>query len=117
FFGDGASACIIGHTSEEVNGGHFLLGDDQSVVLQGGASEMVWEVGNFGFDLYLSTNIPKLIGQYVPEQINNLFGDDPIDLWAIHPGGRGIIEKLADVYGLSEEQTRPSRTILRDYGN
>jgi len=117
FFGDGASACIVGHASEEGYGGQFLLGDDRSIVLQGGAEEMVWEVGNFGFDLYLSTTIPKLIGQFVPEQITTLCGDEPIDLWAIHPGGRGIIEKLADVYGLSDEQTRPSRTILRDYGN
>ncbi|MFC6331944.1 type III polyketide synthase [Paenibacillus septentrionalis] len=117
FFGDGASACIVGHASEEVSSGHFLLGDDHSVVLQGGAADMVWEVGNFGFDLYLSTTIPKLIGQFVPEQISTLVGNKPVNLWAIHPGGRGIIEKLADVYGLSEEQTRPSHTILRDYGN
>jgi len=117
FFGDGASACIVGHASEKESGGQFLLGDDHSIVLQGGAEDMVWEVGNFGFDLYLSTTIPKLIGQFVPEQIATLCGNEPIDLWAIHPGGRGIIEKLADVYGLSDEQTRPSRTILRDYGN
>ncbi|MFD2117962.1 type III polyketide synthase [Paenibacillus yanchengensis] len=117
FFGDGASACIVGHVSEEVSGNHFLLGDDHSIVLQGGAADMVWEVGNFGFDLFLSTTIPKLIGQFVPEQISTLCGNEPIDLWAIHPGGKGIIEKLADVYELSDEQTRPSRTILRDYGN
>lgn len=117
FFGDGASACIVGHASEEVYGGQFLLGDDRSIVLQGGAADMVWEVGDFGFDLYLSTTIPKLISQFVPEQISTLSGNEPIDLWAIHPGGRGIIEKLADVYELSDEQTRPSRSILRDYGN
>lgn len=117
FFGDGASACIVGQASEDVYSGQFVLGDDRSIVLQGGAAEMVWEVGNFGFDLYLSTTIPKLIGQFVPEQIATLCGNETIDLWAIHPGGRGIIEKLADVYGLSDEQTRPSRTILRDYGN
>jgi len=48
-----------------------------------GAAEMIWEVGNFGFDLYLSTTIPKLTGQFVPEKISTLCGNEPIDLWAI----------------------------------
>jgi len=118
FFGDGASACIIGNAAEHLGTGIFHLGNYQSVLLQGGASEMVWEVGNLGFDLFLSTNIPKLIGEFVPEQVERLIeGGEMPELWAIHPGGKGIIDKLADVYALTEEQTSPSRSVLKQYGN
>lgn len=118
FFGDGASACIIGCPAGPEQTGIFQLGNVHSVLLSDGAEEMVWEVGNYGFDLYLSTNIPKLIGRFVPEQIERLMnGSEKPELWAIHPGGKGIIDTLAEVFGLTDEQTRPSRTVLRNYGN
>ncbi|MGO4542815.1 type III polyketide synthase [Paenibacillus sp. 2TAB19] len=120
FFGDGASACVIGSLEEKLQyaRGVFRLGTDRSVLLSDCADEMVWEVGNFGFDLYLSPNIPKLIGATIPEQIGQLIGENKLpELWAIHPGGKGIIDTLVDSYGLTEEQSRPSRNVLRDFGN
>lgn len=118
FFGDGASACIIGCPAGPDQSGIFELGNDHSILLPDGAEEMVWEVGNYGFDLYLSTNIPKLIGRCVPEHLEQLMnGNEKPELWAIHPGGKGIIDTLAEVFGLTDEQTRPSRTVLRKYGN
>jgi predicted naringenin-chalcone synthase len=117
FFGDGSSACIVGSTGPNHNG-IFQLGNEHSILLPDSAEEMVWEVGNYGFDLYLSTNIPKLVGRFIPEQVEYLIsGGQKPDLWAIHPGGKGIIDTLEEMYGLTDEQTRPSRTVLRDYGN
>ena len=37
--------------------------------------------------------------------------------WAIHPGGRSILDKTEAKLGLSEEQLVPSRETLRQYGN
>ncbi|MCI4656844.1 type III polyketide synthase [Cryobacterium zhongshanensis] len=37
--------------------------------------------------------------------------------WAIHPGGRSILDKTEAKLGLSEAQLVPSRETLRDYGN
>lgn len=117
FFGDGASACVVGSArphDKEI----FRLDQDYSVLLPDYAEEMVWEVGNHGFDLYLSPDIPKLIGRWVPEEIERILnGGAKPDLWAIHPGGRGIVDALQDALGLTDEQTRPSRAILRHYGN
>lgn len=117
FFGDGASACIVGSAGpnhKEI----FQLGEDHSVLLPDSAEEMVWEVGNHGYDLYLSPNIPKLIGRMVPAEVERLLnGEKNADLWAIHPGGRGIVDTLQDLFGLTNEQTRPSLTVLRHYGN
>ncbi|NRF92466.1 type III polyketide synthase [Paenibacillus frigoriresistens] len=117
FFGDGASACIVG-TAEPTHNEIFQLGDIHSVLLPDSAEEMVWEVGNYGFDLYLSPNIPKLIGKFIPEQVERLIsGRQKPEIWAIHPGGKGIIDTLENMFGLTEEQTRPSRAVLNNYGN
>ncbi|MBC7441525.1 MAG: type III polyketide synthase [Ramlibacter sp.] len=37
--------------------------------------------------------------------------------WAIHPGGRSILDKTEAKLGLSEAQLVPSRETLRNYGN
>ncbi|CAM4162138.1 type III polyketide synthase [Paenibacillus alkaliterrae] len=116
FFGDGASACVVAKADSRHK--HvFLLGEQRSVLLPEGAEEMVWEVGNYGFDLYLSPNIPKLIGEWIPQEIERLCGTEKPELWAVHPGGKGIIEVLRDRYALSDEQVAPSLGVLRDIGN
>ena len=40
-----------------------------------------------------------------------------IDDWAVHPGGRSILDRVESQVGLSEAQLAPSRRVLRDYGN
>uniref|UniRef100_A0A0D3FMA4 Chalcone/stilbene synthase C-terminal domain-containing protein n=1 Tax=Oryza barthii TaxID=65489 RepID=A0A0D3FMA4_9ORYZ len=37
--------------------------------------------------------------------------------YAIHPGGRAILDKVEGVRGLRLEKTRASRKVLADYGN
>ncbi|OMF22526.1 type III polyketide synthase [Paenibacillus sp. FSL H8-0548] len=116
FFGDGASACVIG-ASKPHHKPIFQLGQEHSVLLPDCAEEMVWEVGNHGFDLYLSPHIPKLIGEFIPAEVERLCGDERLDLWAIHPGGKGIIDILQSKFKLSDEQAAHSLGVLRDYGN
>lgn len=117
FFGDGASSCVIGHP--ETNHQHYLeLGSGYSVVLPDSTEDMTWEVGNTGFDLFLSPRIPKLLGNHLEEEMSVLLkGDKPPELWAIHPGGRGIVDSVQEVMGLTDEQTKFSRDILRMAGN
>lgn len=117
FFGDGASACVVGQSGigrKEL----FRLGDGQSVLLQDCSEEMIWEVGNTGFDLYLSPQIPKLLGLHLGPEVEQLLnGSELPEIWAIHPGGRGIVDAVQKLYQLSDEQVEYSRSILRDYGN
>ncbi|WP_169088396.1 type III polyketide synthase [Paenibacillus sp. PL91] len=116
FFGDGASACVIG-SAKTHDKPVFQLGQERSVLLPDCAGEMVWEVGNHGFDLYLSPHIPKLIGDFIPAEVEQLCGEEPLELWAIHPGGKGIIDILQSKFGLTDEQTAHSLGVLREYGN
>jgi predicted naringenin-chalcone synthase len=117
FFGDGASACIIG-SADRNRKGLFQLGDGHSVLLPECSEEMIWEVGDYGFDLYLSTNIPKWLGRYLGTEIQLLFDGEPMpSLWAIHPGGRGIVDVVQEMFDLSDDQVEFSRRILHNYGN
>ena len=119
FFGDGAGACVVGRAGPNRKG-VFALGESHTAIMPGTAGEMVWKIGNNGFHLYLSPRIPELIGQFVPSEIEKLWpetGDGPPELWAIHPGGRGIIDILQNAYGLTDAQTRASRSVLRRFGN
>lgn len=116
FFGDGASACVVG-SAKPYHKPIFQLGQERSVLLPDCADEMVWEVGNHGFDLYLSSQIPKLLGDCMPAEVERLCGEDELELWAIHPGGKGIIDILQNRFELTDEQMSHSLGVLRDYGN
>ncbi|WP_135554777.1 type III polyketide synthase [Paenibacillus cymbidii] len=118
FFGDGASACVVGADQLGRKAG-LQLGREHSVLLPDGADEMVWELGDHGFDLYLSPDIPKQLGRLIPHEAAQLLGDAPQlpELWAIHPGGKGIVEEMKRVFGLTEKQVEPSLSVLRRVGN
>ncbi|CAM4380892.1 type III polyketide synthase [Paenibacillus tarimensis] len=121
FFGDGAAACVIGHASgiaASADRGIFQLGDCRTVLFPDSQDEMTWDVGGHGFDLYLSTQIPKLLGRFVPSEVSGLLGDrGRPDFWAIHPGGRGIVDVIQEMLALTDDQVDASRAVLRNYGN
>lgn len=117
FFGDAASASIVG-TPEAKHRDYLSLGTGYSVLLPDSTEDMTWEVADYGYDLYLSPRIPKALGVHLEEELRLLPQGDPFpELWAIHPGGRGIVDSVQEVMNLKQEQTKYSRDILRDYGN
>jgi predicted naringenin-chalcone synthase len=40
-----------------------------------------------------------------------------IDLWAVHPGGRTVLDAVERALGLGGEALTASRSVLRRYGN
>ncbi|WEG14848.1 type III polyketide synthase [Pullulanibacillus sp. KACC 23026] len=116
FFGDGASACVIGEPGKE-NRNYLELGTGYAVLLPDCTGDMTWEVGNHGFDLYLSPRIPKLLAAYLEEELQFLLKGNFPELWAIHPGGKGIVDSVQNVMNLTDQQTHYSREILRTVGN
>src|SRR6185503_19793420 len=47
---------------------------------------------------------------------NHALGD-PKALWAIHPGGRALLDAVRTAFGLTPEQIAPARRVLARYGN
>ena len=116
-FADGAGACIIGAAHDAAHD-QFAIDAMYTALHPDSTNDMVWQVGNYGFSLELSALIPRRLEQAAPAALTNLV-DDPASLqfWAIHPGGRQIVDRLRDVFALAPDQVAPSYDVLRDYGN
>lgn len=117
-FADGGGACLVGKPQEGQRD-IFELGNFYTELTPETESFMVWDIGNNGFTLHLASEIPDSLGQVAPRALQQLFHNEPPDLqfWAIHPGGRAIVDHLTEIFALAPEQIAPSRTVLRDYGN
>lgn len=116
-FGDGASACVVAMPGAGREGA-FALRDACSAMFPESKSMMEWTIGDYGFRLSLSPRIPELITSHTCDAVTEFWGERAAPaLWAIHPGGRGIIDAVQQTFKLADDQTAASRTILRDYGN
>jgi predicted naringenin-chalcone synthase len=91
-----------------------------------GEEAMAWNIGDNGFEMILGTYVPHIIDEHITSALEPLLATDPelaarpyaeLEHWAIHPGGRSILDKVQARLGLSVEQLCPAREVLRDYGN
>ena len=78
---------------------------------------MVWEIGNHGFTLRLSPKIPDHLADVAPTELAKVMQEEWPQFWAIHPGGRAIVDKLQAIFELPDDQLAPTRSVLADYGN
>jgi len=81
---------------------------------------ITWRIGELGFDMHLSGEVPGEIGRALRESGTEVTrGQDPlsIDLWAVHPGGRSILDSVEKGFGLPEDALACSRDILSRFGN
>jgi predicted naringenin-chalcone synthase len=122
-FADGAAACIV--TQQKLNSTddfQFSLKHFYSEYAPAGMEEMVWRIGDFGFDLRLSVEVPNHIRQNVATLMQKLFHkagiiQDDISYYAIHPGGKKILEACEQALELTKEQNEVSYKVLGEYGN
>ncbi|OIH96701.1 type III polyketide synthase [Curtobacterium sp. MCBA15_001] len=113
-FGDGAAAAVVA-----ADGPGLRLDAFATTVVPEGASEMAWNIGDEGFEMILSTAVPKLVGVTVAEAVGPLLDGPAADVpvWAVHPGGRAILDRTQDALGLPDAAMTSSRAVLRDHGN
>ncbi len=94
----------------------------ESFLFQDSAKFMGWKIGNNGFEMMLSSELPKIILNSAVPRAKKILSNRGIDIfkikfWALHPGGRAILDALQKGLELSDEQLNPSREVLRNYGN
>jgi predicted naringenin-chalcone synthase len=65
--------------------------------------------------------VPKVIAGHLPGYLDALLpAETPrtdVDFWAIHPGGRAIVEQAQETLGLTDDQVADSFDVLRRRGN
>jgi alpha-pyrone synthase len=114
-WGDGASACVV---SGEPAG--ILLRGFHSTAIPQGRELITWRIGASGFDLSLSSRLPRVLSMALPEKLAEIMaGANPADvrLWAVHAGGRSILDAFAAAIGLAPDALRHSRSVLKRFGN
>ena len=121
-FADGAAAAVVTARDVAVPGAALELVDFETTLAPVGEDELAWSVGDEGFEMILGTYMPRIIDDHVTDALAPLLrrtGLSVADIpqWAVHPGGRSILDKVESRLGLSAEQMAPSRAVLRDAGN
>lgn len=115
-FADGAAAAVV--TARDLGDGPRLELDRFGTVLTSeGESEMVWTVGDEGFDMVLTAEVPRIIGREIRDAVGGFLGDDEPDVWAVHPGGRSVLDRVESGLALHPEALAASRDVLRRQGN
>jgi predicted naringenin-chalcone synthase len=111
-FGDGASAALV--TADPTG---IALGRFQATVIPRSHDLITWHIGDSGFQMHLSGQVPGRIRRWLPEHGCKLLPAQPPTLWAVHAGGRSILDCVQQGLQLEPDALRYSREILRDYGN
>lgn len=112
-FADGCAASLISAKATGIGMQRFY-----STVLTDSASLITWHIGNSGFDMHLSGQVPGFIQRHLAEHAPSML--PPLEKtihWAIHPGGRSILDAVQKSLHLQDSQMTPSRSVLHDYGN
>lgn len=125
-FADGAAAAVITGKDLPSSAPVLRLDHFETVLTPVGEEAMAWNIGDNGFEMVLGTYVPHIIDEHLVEALRPLLARDPslegvpyrdIDHWAIHPGGRSILDKVEAKLELTPQQLEPPRETLRDYGN
>lgn len=123
-FGDGAAAVLI--TSEKHAERHKQKGiaihGFYSLLLHKGKELMGWNITPLNFEMILNTKIPDFIGDEINAILLNAgkkynILPDSISKWAIHPGGKKILDIIQMNLKLKENDTKHSYNVLNQFGN
>lgn len=123
-FGDGAAACII--SSNKPKTPYLRFSSFYSKVIYKGKADMAWHIHEDGFLMTLSAYIPQLIEEGLGAIIEDALQQqecsfNSIKHWAIHPGGRKIVDGISTVLQAHSVQTenplKHSYEVLKEVGN
>jgi predicted naringenin-chalcone synthase len=119
-FGDGAAAVLV--TGDEHSTRGLCIRNFYSEVALQGHGDMAWHLSGKGFLMHLSAYIPQLLQSGITSLLENALQSgkhhkDEITGWAMHPGGKKILESILKELSLPHAALANSFAVLREYGN
>lgn len=114
-FGDGCAAALITAQAQgaAIDSFHAALVPDTRDLIR-------WHIREQGFDMLLSGRVPAAIRSALAtsrDAILDMRAVENIDLWAVHPGGRTVLDAVEQAFALPPDALAASRDILYRYGN
>ncbi len=118
-FGDGCAVVLVEATPNKYQDKDLIkLNGFHSLLLHEGANDMAWQLSETGFKMNLTSYVSDLINGNIKSMLESInVQSENIDLWAVHPGGKKIIDGFCDALNLNAEKLKSSYEVLRDYGN
>lgn len=123
-FADGAAAALVARRSPPEGRRGLRLEHFSTRVIPDSEADMAWTIGDRGFDMILSSYVPRILGLHAGNLLKGLLAEagrqaDDLAGWAVHPGGKAILHAIEKQMGWSPD-SRPlalAHRVLRDYGN
>ncbi|HJT43739.1 MAG TPA: type III polyketide synthase [Rhizomicrobium sp.] len=112
-FADGCAAALVSADPVGVQ-----MRDFRAILVPDTRELIRWHIRQQGFDMVLSGAVPGAIRAALTNARDEVLGGaNDIDLWAIHPGGRTVLDAVEQAFALPPEALAASRGVLNDYGN
>ena len=116
-FADGAAAALVSADPQGIAIDRFF-----AATLPDSDELIRWAIGDEGFVMHLSGEVPGRIAHALesPAMRRAILGNraaDAIPSWAVHAGGRSILDAVEHGLGLGSGALATSRETLRRFGN
>lgn len=111
-FGDGCAASLIRAGDEGL-----AIDGFRAITIPRTRNLIQWKIGDAGFDMELSGRVPGELRSTLQTCAKQIDPDHNVELWAVHPGGRSILDAVQAGLELPAEALAASRSILRRFGN
>ena len=114
-WGDGCSAGLV---TGEAEG--FRLDSFKALLATDASELMSWRVRDDGFDMVLSGRVPATVSDILRHHGGEVLGGAApasIAHWAVHPGGRSVLDAVEKALDLGPDDLAASRAVLRENGN
>ena len=120
-FADG-SAALVAAPSEEVAPGSWSVVANGSYVIPNSPDAMTWKIGDHGFEMTLSPEVPSLIETHLAGWMRGWLARhgltiETVGSWAVHPGGPRILDAVRTTLGLKKDTMADAREVLSGFGN
>ncbi|HEX7414120.1 MAG TPA: type III polyketide synthase [Bacteroidia bacterium] len=118
-FGDGSGAALVTAERNEINHDTAIKIDAfNSLILHKGYNDMAWQLSETGFIMNLTSYVTTLIKDNIKLMLDSIhLNPSSIDHWAIHPGGKKIVDDFFEVLQLDSSKASESYDVLKKYGN
>ncbi|TVQ59766.1 MAG: type III polyketide synthase [Phycisphaerales bacterium] len=122
-FADGAGAVVVeGRRGDVAEPNGWSIDAGVSRLVPGTAHAMSWRIGDHGFEMTLSPDVPRLIHSALPGVVGEWLGRhglrvEDVDAWAVHPGGPRVLDAAARSLGLAPDSLAESHAVLAELGN
>lgn len=119
-FADGSAAMVLG--SSIAGAGMGAIDSTGSYLVPDSRDAMTWSIGDNGYEMTLSAQVPSLIERHLKSFLSQWLADQgetigSIGGWAVHPGGTRILSSVENSLGLSPDALAVPRAVLGDHGN